>query len=169
MCVGDGVVVVVIPFGIERVAVVIRAVFVVNRKVGSAQYGVFIDSRSCKGIVVYKREGNVGTQCKLVAQLRIEIQTCRVTLQVVVDDIRLVIGIGKTEKVSRTAVSARDRRTEIMADGIAGYGILPVGIMSCPIGIGRVILGVDLCVFVPVDEIEFPDGVVDAQRVRNVY
>ena len=59
MCVGDGVVVVVVPFGVERVAVVIRTVFVVNGKVGSAQYGVFIDGGSRRGIVVYKREGNV--------------------------------------------------------------------------------------------------------------
>ena len=90
-------------------------------------------------------------------------------MQVVVDDIRLVIGIGETEKVSRTAVSARYRCTEVMADGIAGYGILPVGVISGPVSVGRIVLGIDLCVFVTVDKIEFPDGVVYAQRVRNVY
>ena len=167
--IGHGVVVVVVPFGVEGVAVVIRAVFVVNGKVGSTQNGVFVDGGSREGIVVHKREGNVGAQCKFVAQLRIEVQACRVTLQVVVDDIRLVIGIGETEKVSRTAVSARYRCTEVMADGIAGYGILPVGVISGPVSVGRIVLGIDLCVFVTVDKIEFPDGVVYAQRVRNVY
>ena len=46
-----------------------------------------MDGGSREGIVVHKREGNVGAQCKFVAQLRIEVQACRVTLQVVVDDI----------------------------------------------------------------------------------